>query len=202
MLATSAISQRTTAPPPPPLASSRKQDPMTGTRGRSAAAMSPSSTESTMAAKRQQSASMANRPEPVSQPPAAEQRQRSSGITPPAPPALDNRRVVKDLRRGERTKAKDFINIANAGGERDLRHTKAREVQLKTRHGTQDGINLLHRTGSVTQLQLHPNESSVAAAKHHSKTTGQTFEVRARDMHGPAKRQLDKVVRRRDHRAD
>lgn len=192
-------SARAPAPPPPSLAGGRSQEPMVASRGRSAAMMTPPSAESVMAAKRQQTASTMARPASPTQTPMAAQRAQASAVPPP-PPAVDNRRIVKSLHRGERTDAKEFLNIANAGGDRVLRHTRAREVQLKTRGGMEDGINLLHRTGSVTQLQLNPNDSGVAAAKHHSKTTGQTFEVRARDMRGPAKRQLDRVSRRHDHR--
>jgi hypothetical protein len=104
------------------------------------------------------------------------------------------------MHKGERTNAKEFMGHATVEGQRDLRHAKAREVKLKTKEGMKDGINLLHRTGSVTELHLNQGESSVASAKHHSKTTGQTFEVRENKMRGSAKRQLDKIARKHDHR--
>lgn len=169
---------RAPAPPPPSLANSRVQEPTVATRSRSGAIIGAPSAESVMATKRQQTAASVS-----------------------AAQASDNRRVVKSVRKGERTDAKDFMNIATSGGERNLRHAKAKAVQLKTRHGMEDGITLRHHSGSVTELQLNTADSSVAAAKHHSKTTGQTFEVRENKMRGPAKRQLDKIVKRNDHRS-
>ena len=176
----SSASGRAPTPAPPSLASSRTQEATVATRSRSAAIMGAPSAESVMAAKRQQTAT--NSPAKTS-------------------PVSDNRRVVKSTKKGERTDAKDFMNIATGGGERNLRQAKAREVQLKTRHGLEDGITVRHHSGSVTELQLNAANSSVAAAKHHSKTTGQTFEVRENKMRGPAKRQLDKIVKRNDHRS-
>ena len=123
--------------------------------------------------------------------------QTAAAAPPPArQESVDTRRVVKSFNRGERTNAKEFLNIATQGGERDLRRARAREVRLRTRQGMEDGMTLLHRSGSTTELKLANNDAQVAAAKHHSKSTGQTFEVREREMRGPAKRQLDKIVRR------
>ena len=64
----------------------------------------------------------------------------------------------------------------------------------------EDGINLLHRSGSITELHLDANQPSVASAKHQSATTGKTSELRAKEMKGPAQRHLDKIARRRDNR--
>lgn len=198
----SSASGRAPPPLPPSLASSRNQAPSVATRSHSGAIMGAPSAESVMAAKRQQTATAAPAKIYPAQSPIAAQRENSAANASGSPSlASDNRRVVKSTRKGERTDAKDFMNIATAGGERNLRQAKAREVQLKTRHGMEDGITLRHRSGSVTELQLSNADSSVAAAKHHSKTTGQTFEVRENKMRGPAKRQLDKIVKRNDHRS-
>ncbi|WP_338294101.1 hypothetical protein [Planctobacterium marinum] len=125
----------------------------------------------------------------------------------PPPPAMvrggeDFRRVEKSMKRGERVKAQDFMAVATAGGSRDLRAAKTKEVILKTKHGETDGMTMRHRSGSVTELHLAADSSKVTAAKHFSKTTGKVTEVREAHMRGAAQKQLTKVAARKDHRGE
>ncbi|BDX08014.1 hypothetical protein MACH26_35350 [Planctobacterium marinum] len=114
----------------------------------------------------------------------------------------DFRRVEKSMKRGERVKAQDFMAVATAGGSRDLRAAKTKEVILKTKHGETDGMTMRHRSGSVTELHLAADSSKVTAAKHFSKTTGKVTEVREAHMRGAAQKQLTKVAARKDHRGE
>ncbi|MBE1298864.1 MAG: hypothetical protein GJ680_02995 [Alteromonadaceae bacterium] len=115
-------------------------------------------------------------------------------------PAL--KRSQLNHRQAERMDAKSFMNAVTAGGERNLMQGKARNENLrtKTKERHAESLTVRHRSGSVTELHMDANSSSVREAFHKSFTTGETTQLRNKDIRGAAKRDLNKFANKRDKR--
>lgn len=168
-----------TAESKPNLSSTRATAPETATRARSNATFGAPSADSIMAEKRHHTANHGAAPANINR---------------------DNRRVEKMPRHADRVKGGQFLDTATASGARNLRQTKAKEVQFKSKAGLTDGIMLRHRSGSITGLQLTPNDSKVKSAFHTSITTGETTHVDARQIKGKTAKALNQIAHKRDHR--